>query len=105
MKLIIWLLSLHQLIWFIAGAVSFSVITAVSIKLKQEGTTSKSGMTLVVFSAAMGVLSVLWSYDSYLENEVRAANMGIILFGGISVVLALLAHKQVSKARKLKSTK
>jgi len=105
MKLILWLLSLHQLVWFISGAIAFSVITAVYQKLKQEELVCKSGFSLVVFSALMGVLAVLWSYDSYIENEIRAANMGLLLFGGIAVILALFAHKQVAKARLLKNSK
>lgn len=100
MQLIRWILSLHQLMWFVTGALSFSVMTYVYQKLKAEGIKSRSGFTFVVFSALTAVLSVLWSFDSYIENEIRAANMGILLFGGLAVVFAIIAHRLVGKAKK-----
>jgi hypothetical protein len=100
MQLIRWILSLHQLVWFVTGAVSFSVMTYVYQKLKTEGIKCTSGFTFVVLSSLTAVLSVLWSFDSYIENEIRAANMGILLFGGIAVIFALVAHRLVGKAKK-----
>jgi len=92
-----WLLGLHQLVWFVAGAVSFSAITYFYKKLKEIGRFSKGSYTFVVLSSLTFAFTLLWTYDSYVENEVRAANMGLLVFGGLAVVFAIVAHRLAPK--------
>lgn len=96
-SLIKWLFTLHQLAWFIAGGLSFSLITYFYMKLKQINKFTKSSFTFVVLSALTMAFTILWTYDSYVENEVRAANMGLLVFGGLTVVFALIAYRLVNK--------
>lgn len=88
-----WFFTLPQLAWFVAGALSFSAITYVNMKFKRDNTGNKASFTFVVLSALTFAFTILWTYDSYLENEVRAANMGLLVFGGIAVIFALVAHR------------
>lgn len=92
-----WILSLNQLVWFGVGGISFSVLTFLHMKMKQNEKKSKLGFTCIIFSVFSFAFSILWTYDSFLENEVRAASMGIMIFGGLGIVLALLAFKIYTK--------
>lgn len=94
-----WLLELHQLVWYVAGAVSFSAITYLYKKLKEIGKFSKGSFTFIVLSCLTFSFTVLWTYDSYLENEVRAANMGLLVFGGLAVVFAIIAYRIAPKKK------
>ena len=96
-SLLKWLLGLHQLVWFVAGAVSFSAITYFYKKLKEIDRFSKGSYSFVVLSALTFAFTILWTYDSYIENEVRAANMGLLVFGGLAVVFAIIAHRLAPK--------
>ncbi len=98
-SLIKWLLGLHQLVWFVAGAISFSAIVYFYKKLKETGRFSKGSYTFVVLSALTFAFTMLWTYDSYVENEVRAANMGLLVFGGLAVVFAIVAHRLAPKKK------
>ncbi|MCM1991766.1 hypothetical protein [Oceanirhabdus seepicola] len=99
-----WVLGLHQLAWFVAGAVSFAAITYFYKKLKEVGRFNKGSYTFVVLSSLTVAFTILWTYDSYLENEVRAANMGILIFGGLAVVFAIIAHRLAPKKKVSKVT-
>lgn len=94
-----WLLELHQLAWYVTGAVSFSAITYLYMKLKQTGKFSKGSFTFIILSSLTFSLTSLWAYDSYLENEVRAANMGLLVFGGLAVVFAVIAYRLTLKKK------
>jgi len=92
-SLLKWIFSLHQLAWFISGSIATFVMTYTYMKMKQKGVFSKGSYTFVVLASLLTAFTILWSYDSYIENEVRAANMGILVFGGLTVVCALAAYK------------
>lgn len=98
-SLIKWIFGLHQLVWFVVGAGSFSAITYFYFKLKEKGTFGKGRFTFVILSALTAAFAVLWTFDSYIENEIRAANMGILVFGGLAVIFALVAHKMKAKVQ------
>lgn len=92
-SLIKWVFSLHQLAWFISGGLSFSAITYFYMKSKQNKKGNRLSFTFIVLSALTLAFTILWTYDSYIENEVRAANMGLIVFGGLAVVFAIIAYR------------
>ncbi|HSQ87733.1 hypothetical protein [Romboutsia sp.] len=92
-----WLFTLHQLVWFVAGGLSFSVITYFYMKFKQDNKCDKLSFTFIVLSALTFDFTILWTYDSYIENEVRAANMGLLVFGGLVVVFAIIAYRLIAK--------
>ncbi len=96
-SLVKWLFTLHQLAWFVAGGVSFSAITYFYKKLKETEKLNKVNYTFVVLSALTLAFTILWTYDSYVENEVRAANLGLLVFGGLSVIFAIVAHRFTHK--------
>lgn len=91
-----WLLELHQLAWYVTGAVSFSAITYLYMKLKQIGKFSKRSFIFIILSSLTFSFASLWTYDSYIENEVRAANMGVLVFCGMAVVFGLIAFRMIN---------
>ena len=92
-----WLLTLHQLVWFITGGLMFGSLTYFHMKLKQDNKINKLNFTFILLSACTFVFTILWTYDSYVENEVRAANMGLLVFGGLAVVFAILGYRFTQK--------
>jgi len=100
-SLLKWILSLHQLAWFVSGSIATFAMTYSYMKMKQKGNFSKSSYSFMVTSALLTAFTILWAYDSYMENEIRAANMGILVFGGLVVISALAAYKLYGKRKKL----
>ncbi|PAB59067.1 hypothetical protein [Anaeromicrobium sediminis] len=102
-SLIKWVFSLHQLVWFVSGGLMFSSMTYFHMKLKQDNKANKMNFTFIVLSACTFAFTILWTYDSYVENEVRAANMGLLVFGGLAVVFAILAYRFTTKKDTIKA--
>ena len=48
--------------------------------------------TAVTISILLVALGAAWAYASFLEYEIRAAWMGLIIFGGLGIVFAFLAR-------------
>ena len=96
-SLIKWLFTLHQLVWFVAGGLSCTAMTYFYMKLKYNEKFTKGVYSLVVLSSLTSAFAILWTYDSYIENEIQAANMGALLFGGTAIVFGILAYKLASK--------
>ncbi|CAH2213407.1 hypothetical protein [Tepidibacter aestuarii] len=92
-----WLLTLHQLVWFVVGGLICSSIAYFYMKLKQDNKINKLNFTSILLSACTFSFTILWTYDSYVENEVRAANMGLLVFGGLAVVFAILGYRFTQK--------
>jgi len=92
-----WLFTLHQLVWFLAGGLMFGAMIYFHMKLKQDNKANKLNCTFIILSAATSAFTILWTYDSYIENEVRAANMGLLVFGGLAVVFAILGYRFTQK--------
>ncbi|CAH2213413.1 hypothetical protein [Tepidibacter aestuarii] len=88
-----WLFTLHQLVWFLAGGMMFSSLTYFYMKLKKDNKINKLNSTFILLAVCTFAFTILWTYDSYVENEVRAANMGLLVFGGLAVVLAILGYR------------
>lgn len=99
--LIKWLFSLHELVWFLAGAISFSVITYFKFKLKESNKFSKGSFSLIVVSALTFAFALLWGTSSYAENEPAAANLGWIVFGGLAAVFGIIAYRLITKEKKV----
>ncbi|CAH2213403.1 hypothetical protein [Tepidibacter aestuarii] len=97
-----WLFTLHQLVWFIAGGLMFFLLTYFYMKLKKDNKINKLNFTFILLSACTFVFTILWTYDSYVENEVRAANMGLLVFGGLAVVFAILGYRFTQKNDEIK---
>ena len=96
-SLVKWLPTVHQLVWFITGGLMFASLTYFHMKLKQDNKVNKLNFTFILLSVCTFAFTILWTYDSYLENEVRAANMGLLVFGGLAVVFAILGYRFTQK--------
>ena len=92
-SLLKWIFSLHQLAWCVAGSLATFAMMYSYMKMKQKSNFSKSSYSFIVTSALLTAFTILWAYDSYMENEIRAANMGFLVFGGLAVVSALVAYR------------
>ena len=96
-SLIKWLFTLHQLVWFVAGGLTFGLLTYFHMKLRQDNKANKLNFAFILLSVCTFAFTILWTYDSYVENEVRAANMGLLVFGGLAAVFAILGYRFTKK--------
>ncbi|KUO60931.1 MAG: hypothetical protein APF84_14000 [Gracilibacter sp. BRH_c7a] len=98
-----------SLIWLILGAATLGAIWGLvywNTKRKQRFTKPQfSGLLLSIF---VGLFAVAWSISSILEDEIQAAAMGIMIFGGTAVILFFLSLRleqfksSISKSRGIK---
>lgn len=92
--------SIQELVWFGLGAFTYFIISFSYRRLKTLAAFSKGGFTLFVLAILTFDFTVLWMYESFIENEVRAANMGLISFGALTVIFALVGYRLVKSAAK-----
>jgi len=82
-----------SLMWFAAG-----VVVPTAFLLIKRWERSKPGRlswgSWLSFGSTLAVLlfAALWVVSSLIENEGRAALMGAVIFGGITVLLAVVSR-------------
>lgn len=95
------LFSIDGLMWFILGGLTFTSITYLHRKLKEMNKYKRGSFTLIVLAILTFAFTILWMFESYIENEIKAANMGLIIFGGLAVILGLIAYRLLNKKEKV----
>ena len=85
----------YELMWFIIGGLTFLSIYVINQNLK----VSNRGTKLISFSVVSAILlvdlAVLWMVESIFENEMKAAMMGVTIFGALGIGFGILAYKLV----------
>lgn len=72
----------------------------VYIKLHTVGKMSVKTWILTAFTVFMGGFTLAWAIASIEENELQAAGLGMLVFGGITVILFIITNRLVSKKSK-----
>lgn len=52
---------------------------------------------LAILSNFLFIFSLAWAYASLLEHEIQAAMMGLLVFGGMGMIVAIIAYRIISK--------
>lgn len=92
--------NLELFIFLITGALIVIVQNSVHAKLKAIGKTKLFPNKVLVLMAILFVaFGVLWAVSSLVEHEVQAAMMGMLLFSGIGVILAIVAYRKISSQK------
>jgi hypothetical protein len=96
-----WIFTLNELVWFISGGLFFTSTTYLYLKLREMNKFSKLSFTLIISSALTFSFTLLWAASSYEENEIIAANLGLVIFGGLASILGIIAYRLILKEGKL----
>ena len=92
-----------MLIYFILGCLFTGVQMFVRSRLKEAGKAKIfPNSLLVLLSNASITLGIAWMYASLMEHEIQAAMMGLLFFGGMGVVLAVVAYRIISGGKAAK---
>jgi len=65
-------------------------------KLSQSQKLSVPTWIVGITTVLMGVFCLGWAVESLIEGEIQAAGMGVLIFGGMTILL-LLGFKRLSR--------
>lgn len=83
-----------SLFWFILGALVTLAIGFVYF-LHTSRKFNVLSWLLAIGTVLMGAFTIAWSVASIAENEMQAAGMGVLIFGGITIVMILITRKLI----------
>ena len=90
-----------MLMYALFGGLFVAIQLVIRYKLMQVGKAKLwPNCILVLIANAAIMFSVAWAYGSIMEYETQAAFMGIVMFGGVGVVFAIIAYRVISKSPK-----
>lgn len=94
-----------MLIMFLLGCLFVGIQLLIRGKLVKMGKAKLwPNCILVLLANASFVFSLAWAYESLIEYETQAAFMGLLIFGGTGIILAVIAYRLINKDEvKLKS--
>lgn len=52
---------------------------------------------LTLTANALIIFSIAWAYASMLEHEIQAAMMGLLVFGGMGIIIGIVAYRLITK--------
>ena len=96
-----WVFTSNELVWFLSGGLSFAAITYCYLKLKETTRLSIGNFSFAVLSALTFSFTALWAISSYQEHEVIAANLGLVIFGGLAAVFGIVAYRLTTRIEKV----
>lgn len=91
--------------YFILGALFVGIqilIRKVLVKMNKAKLWPNCILTLVANASIL--FSIAWAYASILEHETQAAMMGLLIFGGFGLIIAIVAYRLITKDNTVKST-
>jgi hypothetical protein len=89
---------LHMIVYFILGGlfVGLQLYTWNLLSKAGKAKLSPSGLLFLIANAFI-VLGLSWMYASILEHEMQAAMLGLVVFGGLGVLIAIGSYRLVSR--------
>lgn len=88
--------------WLLLGGLVVGVQLFIRKKLQEAGKAKIWPNCILVLLANLAIaFGLAWAYSSIIEYEVRAAMMGLIMFGGTGIVIATVAYKVITKPEKV----
>jgi len=96
-SLFVWIISLQEVAWFLIGGSSIAALIFLYIKLKNSNKFSLGSYLLSVVAVFLFAFALLWAVASWEENEVIAANLGLVIFGGFAAIFGIIAYRLITK--------
>jgi len=85
-----------MLVYAFLGALFVAVQWIIMNKLKQAGKAKIwPNSILVLIPNAIMMFSFAWVYGSLVEFEVQAAFMGLVTYGAVGVIFAIIAYRVI----------
>jgi len=86
------------LMWFLTGGAVVAAAVAINkmIKAKKAKLSVVSWICLIL-SIFFALFAFIWSISSIIEGENQAAGMGLVLFGGATLILVALSRRSILK--------
>jgi len=85
-----------MLVYAFIGALFVAVQWIIMNKLKQAGKAKLwPNSILVLIPNAIMMFSFAWVYGSLVEFEVQAAFMGLVTYGAVCVIFAVIAYRVI----------
>lgn len=85
------------LLWLLLGFLVSVSLYFIYTKLHLHGKMSVLTWILVVLTIVTALFAIAWMIASIRENEMQAAGLGILIFGGFSVILGFVTRLIISK--------
>lgn len=90
-----------MLVYALLGGLFVAIQLLIRYKLMQVGKAKLwPNCILVLIANAAIMFSLAWAYGSIVEFETQAAFMGIVVFGGVGIIFAIIAYRVISKSPK-----
>ena len=85
-----------MLVYAFLGGLFVAVQFMIMNKLKQAGKAKiwPNGILVLITNAIM-MFSFAWVYGSLVEFEVQAAFMGLVTYGAVGVIFAIIAYRVI----------
>lgn len=83
------------LFWIILGALMASALWFMYIKVHSGRKMSAAAWILTIISVLWAGFTLAWMASSIMEGEIRAAGMGILVFGILLVVLVVITRVMI----------
>lgn len=81
------------LFWVLLGVLTASACWYIYINFHVPGKMSKLSWASAISAILMGAFTLAWAVASWDEGEMRAAAMGLMIFGGSTIVLIAYTKK------------
>jgi len=89
--------NIELLMFLIMGVLIMGVQNSIHRKLKEIGKANFWPHGLLVLLANLFIaFGLLWAVSSLVEHETQAAMMGILIFSGFGVIMAIIAYRVIS---------
>lgn len=86
---------------FILGCIICIVVVFIYNKLKSEKKLNAKNVTLLAGAALAFLIAALWVSTSIGEDEIQAAMVGLLIFGGIATILSVLLYRVAFNTNKI----
>jgi len=87
-----------SLLWFLIGAGTVLIIWGLlNWKKNNSITLSWQSLTGIVLGVFVLLFAIAWSISSIAEGENQAAGMGLIFFGGLTLIIFAITRRKILK--------
>lgn len=90
-----------MLIYFLLGLLFAVAQLFINNKIQETERIKKWPIYILSLMANFLVIfSLAWGYESILEQEIQAAMMGLLMFGGFGIIIAIVTYRIITKTEK-----
>lgn len=90
--------------WLVLGGLIVGVQLFIRMTLQKQGKAKLwPNCILVLITNLTIAFGISWAYSSVLEYEMQAAMMGLLVFGGVGIILAIVSYRVINNPKGHKS--